>query len=456
MNIYEKEMHLWKEICKNCPNKDDVFYGVFSGAWSDTYKYVSQAESLAGKFALAICAKDEEAIERLYLETPLSLYQKQKIERINKNNSEYKATLNLAILDEKYEFLNEYLDLIIIDNVVQERLLSLDDKTLELVKMIFERVIEYEINPCNILYKILEVVGKRVISAWNRNEEYTFIELRKNLNLEELTIKDIDNLVFLFTIEYFCSVNNLDELRNLDEYIKSEVLNTLKESDDIEEVKNDFLSAVYGFSYEDAKMLVKMFSMDGIPEKYKDEKVVFIFDVIKFIFEIEDIDLLKNVCIEFLNMYDLHCIPYKKDILIEKLKIIYAKSFNDCSVTFDENIMRRKEFEGITFYQADTEFILRAKVIGAFSEDGKNTENYYEEWNDARYRTHLNAMSLISNDNLCLAKGAEESVILGFNNIDEKMFVTMYHSDNNSVVDSRKISIISFGIMLILHFLEIL
>lgn len=439
MNAYEKEIKLWKEICDNCPSDDEYFYGVFSGVWSDTYKYVSQADTLAGKFALALCTKDMEAIEKLYSETPLTEYQKQKIEDISKNNVEYKSTLNVAILDEKYDFLDDYLDLIIIDTALQERLLSLDDKTLELVKMMFGRILEYEINPCNILYRILEVVGKRVISAWNIDDQYTYRELRENIVLDELTVKDIDNLIFLFSVHYYLGFKDVSEFKNLGSELKEIALNTLKKSDDIEELKNDFLSAVYGFGFKDAKLIVDMFSMDDIPDKYKDEKVVFIYDVIKSIVEIEDIDLLRNVCTEFLQMYDLECVPYRKDILIEKLKVVYAKSFNDCCVTFDDSL-KKKEMDGVTFYQLGTEFILKAKVIGAFSDDGKNTDNYYDEWNDARYRTHLNAMSLIANDNLCLAKGAESSVIIGFNNIDKRMLATMYHSDNNSVVDSRKIS----------------
>ena len=82
MATFEKEMMLWKEITKNCRSDDEYFYGVFTGTWANTYPYVSQAESLAGKFALALCSKDKETIERLYAETKLTDKEKSKLDRI--------------------------------------------------------------------------------------------------------------------------------------------------------------------------------------------------------------------------------------------------------------------------------------------------------------------------------------------------------------------------------------
>lgn len=434
MGTYEKEMKLWKEITKNCESTEEYFYGLFTGVWSGTYKYVSEADTIGSKFALAICAKDMETIERLYKETKLSDKEKSKLSRIKKRNADYKQTLNPGILADKYDFLDKYLDLIILDRPAQERLLSLNDKDLNLLKKLFYRLEEYDINPCNSLSKILSILGKRVISAWNRDNKYTYLEFRENVNINELTDTDLDSLIFLLTIDYYFEIKYLDELRNINNELKKDLLSTIRSTDDITELKDDFLIVTYGFNYDDAKDLIKMFDFDYL-EEYSDNPAFITYSVIKEIVEEEDIEILRNVCLEFCGMYDYNFIPCRKEILIESLKNIFAKELNKCSIDFSKK--KYKEMEGIKIYDAGTEFIVKAKVIGAFSDEGKKESNAFEEWNQPRYSSHINALSLISNDNLAFAQGAEESIILGFNHFDEKMFTTMYHSDNNSVVDSR-------------------
>lgn len=437
MKTYEKEMQLWKEITKNCPSDDEVFYGTMSGVWKDTYKYVSQAETVAGKFALALCSKDEEAISRLHEETKLTDKEKAKLDRLKKHNAECLSTLNLAILNSKYDFLDKHIDLIALDHKAQERILSLNDKELLLLEKIYNRLLAYEIDPCTTLDKILSVLGKRIIPAWNRQEEYTYQEFINNTNINELTDNELDTLIFLLSIDYYFEVKNIEELRNINNSLKQELLDTIRTTQDIDELKSDFLIVTYGFKLGDAKYLTRMFDFEGT-DKYQNDPSYITYSVIKQIVEEQDIEVLRNVCLEFCGMYDFNFIPCRKQILIENLKNIFAQELNSCDIDFQtkEEI---NEIEGIKLYNAGPEFIVKAKVIGAFSDEGRTKTNNFDDWNSPRYRAHINALSLVSNDNLAFAKGAESSLIIGFNNFHPNMLTTMYHSDNNSVVESRSL-----------------
>lgn len=437
MKTYEKEMLLWKEITRNCPSDDEVFYGTMCGVWKDTYQYVSQAETVAGKFALALCSKDEEAISRLHKETKLTDKEKAKLDRIKKHNIECLSTLNLAILNSKYDFLDKHIDLIALDHKVQERILSLNDKELLLVEKIYKRLLAYEIDLTTTLDKILSVLGKRIIPAWNRSDEYTYQEFRNNINVNELTDNDLDTLIFLLSIDYYFEVKTIEELRNINNSLKEELLDTIKTTKDIDELKNDFLIITYGFNLDDAKYLTKMFDFEG-NNNYQDNPSYITYSVIKQIVEEQDIEVLKNVCLEFCGMYDFNFIPCRKQILVENLKNIFAHELNNCDIDFSTK-KEINEVEGIKLYNAGTEFIIKAKVIGAFSDEGRTSTNNFDEWNSPRYRAHINALSLVANDNLAFAKGAESSLILGFNNFQSNMLTTMYHSDNNSVIESRSL-----------------
>ena len=180
-----------------------------------------------------------------------------------------------------------------------------------------------------------------------------------------------------------------------------------------------------------------MFDFEG-NNNYQDNPSYITYSVIKQIVEEQDIEVLKNVCLEFCGMYDFNFIPCRKQILVENLKNIFAHELNNCDIDFSTK-KEINEVEGIKLYNAGTEFIIKAKVIGAFSDEGRTSTNNFDEWNSPRYRAHINALSLVSNDNLAFAKGAESSLILGFNNFQPNMLTTMYHSDNNSVIESRSL-----------------
>ena len=65
------------------------------------------------------------------------------------------------------------------------------------------------------------------------------------------------------------------------------------------------------------------------------------------------------------------------------------------------------------------QFYSIVKTLGAFSKDGNGQVNYYEEWNNDRYRSHINAVSLIRNDNLAFAEqDGKLHIKLGFYDFD--------------------------------------
>lgn len=119
-----------------------MFAGSFSAVWEGTLKYIENASNPADKFSLATLSNDTKALEFLYNSTNLNNYQKQLINELVKRNEELFFTLNPYVLDIKYAFLNPVIDELVIDTIIQDKLLSLDDYELSVLKRITEYCIE--------------------------------------------------------------------------------------------------------------------------------------------------------------------------------------------------------------------------------------------------------------------------------------------------------------------------
>lgn len=62
----------------------------------------------------------------------------------------------------------------------------------------------------------------------------------------------------------------------------------------------------------------------------------------------------------------------------ENLLLLYAREFNKCKPRFnDDNLINT--IDEIRFYDSEEDFYVIVKTLGAFSDDGKSSENYYEE-----------------------------------------------------------------------------
>lgn len=437
----------WLDICNNCKKNSELFAGVFSASWKDTIKYIKQVENPADKFSLATLAKDKEAIQLLYDSISLNEYQKNMISKLLKRNNELLLTLNPYILDPKYEFLNPVIDELVIDVFIQDKLLSLNEYEISILKRIVEYAINYGVNPNNIISNIINSIGCSSIPGRNSekwlNKIDSFFDMLQNYEKNNGKIDDkmISNIaviiksgiVFPTTVDEMINYNN--EVKKL---LKTEVD---KEEIEIDELKELLVLILFSMKLSEANFFVKNFNIDGISEEYYTSPGVVELLALKHILEAEDIDKIKKVANEFINNPKYEINLFNNNLMEENLLILYAKEFNKCKPVFDDkNLIETKE--GIKFYDSGEEFYAIVKTLGAFSDDGKETNNYYLEWNDQRYRCHVNAVSLIRNDNLAFAEQDEDiHVKLGFLNFGNKMLLGGGTSDINSTPDSRQMGV---------------
>ena len=156
MRTKEKACTAWREMCKNCSNHEEVFAGTFSAIWENTMPYVQLCDEMCDKFSIATLSKDTDAIQELYKNANLSDYQKQKISSMLKTNNELLLTLNPYILEEKYAFLEPYINELALDTIIQDRLLSLDDYELYILKKIVDLSSNYSINSHRLIHFLLK------------------------------------------------------------------------------------------------------------------------------------------------------------------------------------------------------------------------------------------------------------------------------------------------------------
>ncbi len=440
MRTKEKACMAWREMCKNCSNHEEFFVGVFSAIWENTMPYVQLCDEMCDKFSIATLSKDTTAIQELYNTANLSDYQNQKIESMLKTNNELLLTLNPYILQEKYAFLEPYINELALDTIIQDRLLSLDDYELYIIKKLVELSSSYGINSHRLIGTIIDRVGRSSIPG--RNNEKWLENINSLFDLvreceKQYTLDDdiIGNIGFVIKTGIF--PKNIKELKDFTIEIKGMLSEDINTNNDIENLKDDLLYALFGMDLSDAKFFVKNFDIEGIsPELALNEGIIELA-TIKMILSCKDIDKLKEVATTLINDKEFKINLFNNSLIEENLLLIYANEFNKCKPKFTESNLLAT-IDGINIYDSGDQFYSIVKTIGAFSEDGTGQTNYYDEWNDDRYRSHINAVSLIRNDNLAFAEqDGKLHIKLGFYGFDETMFLGGGNQDINSTPNSR-------------------
>lgn len=438
---------VWLEICDNCKNHEEVFAGSFSAVWENTFSFIEKASNPVDRFSLATLSKDREAIQSLYESTNLNDYQKSLIKELSEKNEELLLTLNPYVLDTKYAFLNSVIDELVVDTIIQDKLLSLDDYELSILKRITEYSIEYGVNPNNIISTIINNIGFSSIPARN-NEKWldrfdSFFKLLQNYenNGGQIDKKMIGNIAVTLKTGIFLPTT-IDEIVNYNDVVKDILKEQIDNKDiSLEELKENIIWILFAMDLSDANFFIKAFNMDGIPQEYYTSPGFIELMTLKMLLEVDDIEKLKDVANVFINNPEYEINLFHNNLMEENLLLLYAREFNKCMPRFnDDNLITT--IDGIKIYDSGVDFYAIVKTLGAFSNDGKGSENYYEEWNNKRYRSHVNAVSLIRNDNLAFAEqDGNIHIKLGFLNFAEKRFLGGGINDINSAPDSRELKV---------------
>ncbi len=440
MRKKEQACQVWKDICENCKKENEYFAGVTLCVWKETLPYVKMCDLDCDKFSIATLSKDIEAINQLYNNVNLSNYQKQEIENLLKTNKDLLLTLNPFVLQEKYAFLKPYINELTLDVGVQDRLLSLDDYELYIVKKIVDLALSYGINSNNIVAAILYRVG-RSSNPFLNNEDVlekisSFFNLIKEYEKENVIDDDvIGNIGFALISGIF--PNNIEELKDFNGKIKEMLLDGINLNDDIDDLKDKLLNTLFLMDLLYAEDFIKGFDIEGLSPKLILNEGIIELSAIKMIVECQDIDKLKEIVTTLINTDEFKINLFNFNLIEENLLLIYAKEFNKCKPDFNESNLLTT-IDGINIYDSGNQFYSIAKVFGAFSGGDSGKINYSESWNNGRYRSHINAVSLIRNDNLAFAEqDGKIHIKLGFSDFNEKMFLGGGTSDVNSTPDSR-------------------
>ncbi len=418
---------IWLEICNNCKNNDEMIaYHCFSVGWKDTLKFIEKPINPADKFSLATLSKDTKAVQSLYTSIRLNDYQKSLIKKLQEKNEELLLTLNPYVLDTKYAFLTPVIDELVIDTIIQDKLLSLDDYELSVLKRITEYCIGYGINPNKIISIIIDNIGFSSIPAKNDEKNLdnidSFFRLLQNYENTNGKIdkKMLGNIAVILKTG-ICVPTTIDEIVNYNDAVKNILKEQVNSKDiSLEELKENIIWILFAMDLSYANYFVKAFNTNGVSSEYYTNPGFIELLALKMLLETDDIEKLKNVAHEFIHNPEYEINLFNNNLMEENLLLLYAREFNKCKPRFeDDNLMYT--IDGIRFYDSLEDFYAIVKSLGVFYHANQNSENYCENWNNKRYRSHVNAVSLIRNDNLAFAEAdGNIHIKLGFLNFDEK------------------------------------
>ncbi|MCI8547398.1 MAG: hypothetical protein HFJ38_00765 [Bacilli bacterium] len=434
---------IWLEICNNCKNNDEMIaYHCFSVGWKDTLKFIEKPINPADKFSLATLSKDTKAVQSLYTSIRLNDYQKSLIKKLQEKNEELLLTLNPYVLDTKYAFLTPVIDELVIDTIIQDKLLSLDDYELSVLKRITEYCIGYGINPNKIISIIIDNIGFSSIPAKNDEKNLdnidSFFRLLQNYENTNGKIdkKMLGNIAVILKTG-ICVPTTIDEIVNYNDAVKNILKEQVNSKDiSLEELKENIIWILFAMDLSYANYFVKAFNTNGVSSEYYTNPGFIELLALKMLLETDDIEKLKNVAHEFIHNPEYEINLFNNNLMEENLLLLYAREFNKCKPRFeDDNLMYT--IDGIRFYDSLEDFYAIVKSLGVFYHANQNSENYCENWNNKRYRSHVNAVSLIRNDNLAFAEAdGNIHIKLGFLNFDEKSFLGGGIEDINSTPNS--------------------
>lgn len=436
------------EILHQIINNEDEdsmnYYGVMINVYQDIDKYLEQLDDINDKIYLAQWCNNFSKIEELIKEITLPEYEKNKYLELKSKNIEIDETINFKILSEKYQFLDNIIDMITADRDVQDQILSLSDSRLKLFKKMYTRLQELTdyFNPYIVL--ILRRIGYVSLDTHWKNRFHKYDELLKNIddlisNGYELNDKEIDTLLYLCTSSGHYTVPDINELdlfgdrESLDNIYKSEWLLYQEDKKDLELIKSTVLSKIYGISLESADDICKRFDISQIDITQENKDVFEMYMAIYQIINEKDFDVLNEVYHEFMKILK-PAADFRRMIVFENdLRKAFAHDLNrQVYKTDNQNFTK---INGVEVYDAGTEFKMIVTAVGSYDSSFKNQENYSKYWNSPRIRSHGNCCSLIGNVNLSMSR--VKNIILGFSTMNDNMLVLSGINDINSTPNSR-------------------
>ena len=316
---------------------------------------------------------------------------------LKKFNFELEKTIDIRVLNEKYSFLNKVLIVITADIDFQQKLISLDDRELNLFKKLMNYV------PDKYFLSFAECFLDNMGESPFKDSMVRYDLLNQSLP-DSLSDAEREALIFLYNSRVSFDVQSYEELGFLNS--PEFWMEKLNQANDLDEIKEVLLSRC-GFDLKSACLLIKTYDIKDVNVP---SSVLETYNYILKVIESESVSELKELGFEdkgFKNYY----------LFDRRLK-----------EAFLENINQSLEFNGDSFK-------LLVTVLGAYGRD-REIDDYKDLWTRAKI-SPLMSCSLVSDDNLALAP--VKTVILGFKEMNRNL-LNMKEQDLNSGVSENDLN----------------
>ncbi len=316
---------------------------------------------------------------------------------LKKFNFELEKTIDIRVLNKKYSFLDKVLNVITADIDFQQKLISLDDRELNLFKKLMNDV------PDKYFLSFAECFLDNMGESPFKDSMVRYDLLNQSLP-DSLSDSEREALIFLYNSRVSFDVQSYEEL----EFLNSPEfwMEKLNQANDLDEIKEVLLSRC-GFDLKSACLLIKTYDIKDVNVP---SSVLETYNYILKVIESESVSELKELGFEdkgFKNYY----------LFDRRLK-----------EAFLENINQSLEFNGDSFK-------LLVTVLGAYGRD-REIDDYKDLWTRAKI-SPLMSCSLVSDDNLALAP--VKTVILGFKEMNRNL-LNMKEQDLNSGVSENDLN----------------
>lgn len=316
---------------------------------------------------------------------------------LKKFNFELEKTIDIRVLNKKYSFLDKVLNVITADIDFQQKLISLDDRELNLFKKLMNDV------PDKYFLSFAECFLDNMGESPFKDSMVRYDLLNQSLP-DNLSDAEREALIFLYNSRVSFDVQSYEELGFLNS--PEFWMEKLNQANDLDEIKEVLLSRC-GFDLKSACLLIKTYDIKDVNVS---TSVLETYNYILKVIESESVSELKELGFEeksFKNYY------------------LFERRLKEA---FLENINQSLEFNGDSFK-------LLVTVLGAYGKD-REIDDYKDLWTRAKI-SPLMSCSLVSDDNLALAP--VKTVILGFKEMNRNL-LNMKEQDLNSGVSENDLN----------------
>lgn len=444
------------EIYDNDDYYNEEYYQVLCKKAKNLQQYISKY-NITDPLTKVILGQewmDYDLVKKELQKISLSESQFKRFEKIKSNNNAWYETMNPLMLDDKYSFLDKYMDFITTDIRIQQLILSLDDNSLNLFSKMYEKIDRETSNAIPYISRILGLIGTSVTASLMTFQNYNGGMFRKknqsfsNLSLafqnEQLTEHDLDLLIFIFSNNNFdFNVNSISDLRGFENELLdfvNESMNNFKNQsgyspDDINNIKSTILMRSFGIQLDYAKSILEKFNLNGI-EFDKDNNYISMYRSIYNVVNETDVNKLFTIYDNISNNCEFS-LDYMTISLFENgMRDIFLRHLTSSTFKCDGNNYEIQD--GVKIFDAGTDFKVILTSVGAYKPEMETQLNYSQYWNSNSIRSHGNCCSLIANNNLSTA--TIRNICLGFSNFEDGMLLLSGSNDLNSTPTSRQIN----------------